>query len=194
MITSTILAYLPYALITTFTPGPNNLISFYSVSSHGWKQGIKVISGIGTAILIIMLLAALFCHELTTVIESSAGIFKWFGALYILWLAIQIAKDKPDGATFNVTTFSKGFLLVFLNFKMILYAVTIFGGYIVLNETSLLTLLFHVVFLTALCTISNLTWAAVGSFLQNLIYKHYRPFNILMALILVYCSINMILT
>ena len=34
-----ILSYLPYALITTFTPGPNNLMSLYAVSSYGWRKG-----------------------------------------------------------------------------------------------------------------------------------------------------------
>ena len=41
-----ILSYLPYALITTFTPGPNNLMSLYAVSSYGWRKGSRVILGI----------------------------------------------------------------------------------------------------------------------------------------------------
>ena len=46
-----ILSYLPYALITTFTPGPNNLMSLYSVSSAGWKKGSRVILGIFAGVL-----------------------------------------------------------------------------------------------------------------------------------------------
>jgi len=153
MITSTILAYLPYALITTFTPGPNNLISFYAVSTHGWKRGLKVIAGTGTAILIIMLFSAVFCHQLTSALQSDIHILKWFGALYILWLAVQIARDKPGGSSFNVATFTKGFILVFINVKMLLYALTIFGGYIVTSVTELHILILHAILLTALCTI-----------------------------------------
>ncbi len=193
MISETILSYLPYALITTFTPGPNNLISFYAVSTHGWKQGLKVIAGIGTAIFLIMTLCALFSHQLTIGIESKVGILKWFGALYIFWLAVMIAKDKPGETHFNVSTYGKGFILVFINVKMILYALTVFGGYIITTTNSWPTLFFHAVFLTLLCTASNLTWAAAGSTLQNFINKHYRPFNIIMALILIYCALSLII-
>ena len=193
MIASTILAYLPYALITTFTPGPNNLISFYAVSTHGWKKGLKVIAGTGSAILIIMLFSAVFCHQLTSFLHQGISILKWFGAIYILWLAFRIARDRPGESSFNVATFTKGFVLVFINIKMLLYALTVFGGYIVNTTAELSVLLLHAVFLTALCTLSNLTWAAAGRALQQFINKHYRPFNITMAIILAYCALTLII-
>ncbi len=193
MITSTILSYLPYALITTFTPGPNNLISFYAVSTNGWKKGARVLAGIGTAILLIMIIAALFCHQLASHLTSAIPVLKWFGAAYILWLAIQIARDKPGESNFNVSTFSKGFILVFINIKMLLYALTIFSGYIITSTSSLYILLLHAIILTLLCITSNLTWASAGRLLQQFLTKHYRPFNITMALILAYCAITLII-
>jgi cysteine/O-acetylserine efflux protein len=120
MILSALAAYLPYALITTFTPGPNNLISFYAVSSRGWKKGANVMAGIGTAILLIMLITAVFSHQISAHMEAALPVLKYFGAAYILWLACKIARSGPENSTFEVSTFWKGFILVFINIKMLL--------------------------------------------------------------------------
>ena len=191
MIITTIISYLPYALITTFTPGPNNLSSFYAISSKGWKKGAPVLAGIGTAILLIMLLAAVFCHQLSTHVEVLLSVFKYLGAAYILWLAYQIARSAPDNSSFNITTFRKGFILVFINIKMLLYALTIYSGYIITCSTDLPFMLIHALILTGLCILSNLLWAAAGNILQKFLLKHYRPFNISMGLILAYCAISL---
>lgn len=192
MIITTIISYLPYALITTFTPGPNNLISFYAVSTYGWKKGSRVLAGIGTAIMAIMILAAVFTHQLSCHLEPALPVLKYFGAAYILWLAIQIAKSRPDDTTFNISTFSKGFILVFINVKMLLYALTVFSSYIVINDDRIHILLIQALILTGLCIISNITWAAAGRMLQSVLQRHYRAFNIIMALILVYCAITLV--
>ncbi len=193
MILSTIMTYLPYVLITTFTPGPNNLISFYAVSACGWRKASRVLMGIGSAILLIMVITALFCHQLSEHLPDVLPYLKYFGAAYILWLAIQIGKSTPDKSTFNVVTFWKGFILVFINIKMLLYAVTVFTGYIIDYSTELPVLLLHALLLTFLCIISNLTWGAAGQLLQKVMEKHYRAFNIIMALVLIYCAVTLLI-
>lgn len=35
---SIILEYLPYALVTNFTPGPNNILALNSAKSYGLKK------------------------------------------------------------------------------------------------------------------------------------------------------------
>ena len=88
--------YLPYALITTFTPGPNNLMSLYSVSSGGWKKGARVIFGIFTGFSVIMLAVIVFCSELAKHTPEFVKYLKYVGAAYILWLAFHIAMSKPS--------------------------------------------------------------------------------------------------
>lgn len=193
MILSTIISYLPYALITTFTPGPNNLISFYAVSTYGWKKGAKVLAGIGSAIFLIICITAVLCHHLASNVEAALPVLKIFGSIYILWLAIHIAKDSPDNSSFDISTFKKGFILVFVNVKMLLYAITVFSGYILNSTTDVKILLLHAVILSALCISSNLTWAAAGRAFQKFLKKHYRPFNITMAVILAYCAVTLII-
>jgi cysteine/O-acetylserine efflux protein len=192
MILTAFISYLPYALITTFTPGRNNLISFSPVSSHGWRKGLSVLAGIGTAIMLIMVIAAVFCHQLSAHVEAVLPVLKYFGAAYILWLAWQIARSGPDNTAFNIASYWKGFFLVFINIKMLLYALTIFSSYIIDYSTELPFLLLQALILTGLCILSNFTWAAAGSALQKFMNRHYRPFNITMAIVLAYCAITLV--
>lgn len=61
---SVFLSFLPYALVTAFTPGPNNLVALCSVGQSGWRRGIRVIFGMMAGFLCVMLLCAAFCYEL----------------------------------------------------------------------------------------------------------------------------------
>lgn len=87
----TVLSYMPYALITTFTPGPNNLMSLYSVSTYGWRKGSRVIWGIFAGFTAVMAMVILSCSGLAQYMPGVVGWLKYFGAAYILWLAWHIA-------------------------------------------------------------------------------------------------------
>ena len=39
MLSSIFVSYLPYALVTSFTPGPNNVLALHTVSQNGWARG-----------------------------------------------------------------------------------------------------------------------------------------------------------
>lgn len=191
MLFSIIVSYLPYTLVTAFTPGPNNFISLYAVSQNGWRKGKNVLLGIAAGFLCVMVICALFCYELAKYVPSAAGILKYVGAAYILWLAIHIARSKPESGENRTMSFWQGFWLEFVNVKIILYAITVYTGYVLPYDTALLSLLIHAVCLTLIGVAGCLTWAAVGGMLQKFILKYYRPFNITMALILIWCAVSL---
>ena len=130
MLLSAILSYLSYSLATAFTPGPNNILALYSVSQKGWRRGQSILCGIGFGFLSVMILCALFCYELVTYLPSVTGILKYAGAAYIVFLAVHIALSRPDDAEYTKISFSKGFFLQFVNAKIILYAITVYTGYL----------------------------------------------------------------
>ena len=138
MLLSAILSYLPYSLATAFTPGPNNILAFYSVSQKGWRRGKSILCGIGFGFL-----CALFCYELVTYLPSVTGILKYAGAAYIVFLAVHIALSRPDDAEYTKISFSKGFFLQFVNAKIILYAITVYTGYLSPHGQTLRSLLIH---------------------------------------------------
>ena len=193
MLLSAILSYLPYSLATAFTPGPNNILALYSVSQKGWRRGKSILCGIGFGFLSVMILCALFCYELVTYLPSVTGILKYAGAAYIVFLAVHIALSRPDDAEYTKISFSKGFFLQFVNAKIILYAITVYTGYLSPHGQTLRSLLIHACVMTATGMAGILTWAAAGNIFQKFQTKYYRPFHILMSLILLWCAFSLLL-
>lgn len=188
-----ILSYLPYALVSAFTPGPNNLLALYAVSRDGWKQGRRVLFGICAGFFAVMVLCALFCYELDRYLPALSNILKYVGAAYILWLAIHVARSKPDEAEGHSSSFWQGFLLQFVNVKVILYAITVYTGYVLPVESQLSVLLVHSLCLTLIGAMGFSTWAVAGSFLQQVLRKHFRLFNYTMGAVLALCAVSLLL-
>ena len=188
-----ILAYLPYALVTTFTPGPNNIMCLYSVSSEGWTGGRKLISGIFTGCTLLLTLTILFCHQLNQYVPGLVNYLKYIGAVYIAWLAFRIAMSKPGTSQERAINFKSGFLLAITNIKMLLYFITIFTVYIIPYSSGLNNLFIHGLFILIISLSAWLTWGAAGSLLQKVIMQYYRPFNILMGIILLWCAVRIVI-
>ena len=194
MLISMILAYLPYTLVTAFTPGPNNIVALHAVSQRGWRGGKNILSGMAVGFLCVMVLCALFCYQLARFMPSLVGALKYVGAAYIAYLAVHVARSRPDGGQSRELSFMKGFLLEFVNVKIILYAITVYTGYVLPYDAGLGSLLLHAGMLTLIGLAGNMTWAAAGGALQQFLIKYYRPFNIVMGLSLLWCAASLALS
>lgn len=193
MLYSIILSYLPYTFVTAITPGPNNIVSLYAVSQNGWRKGKNILLGIFLGFWCVMVVCALFCYQLEKYVPSVAGILKYVGAAYIVWLAIHVARSKPEEGGGRQVSFWNGFFLQFMNVKIILYAITVYTGYVLPRDASLIPLFLHASCLTAVGAIGMMIWATMGGVLQKFLKKYNRPFNIVMALILIYCAVMLVL-
>lgn len=188
MLLSIIVPYLPYSLVTAFTPGPNNIVALYSISQKGWRRGKDILLGIAVGFLCVMVLCALFCYQLATYLPSVTRVLKYVGAAYIVYLAIHVARSKPEDTAQKEMTFLSGFLLEFANVKIILYAITTFTAYILPHGATLPALFLHAVVITGIGLSGTLTWAAAGSIFQRFLQKYYLPFDLAMAAILLWCA------
>ena len=188
-----ILSYMPYALVSTSTPGPNNLMSLYSVSSEGWAGGLKLISGIFTGCVSLMLTVLFFCHQLNEYVPEVANYLKYVGATYIVWLAVRIATSKPGTSLERDINFKSGFILAITNIKMLLYFITLFTVYILPSGASLYELSIHGTLIISLSAANWFIWGAVGGLLHKIITQYYRPFNISMGIILLWCAVRIII-
>ena len=191
MFFSIMMSYLIYTVVTAFTPGPNNIVALYAVSQNGWRKGKDVLLGMAGGFLCVMFICALFCYELAKYLPSLTGTLKYVGAAYIIYLAIHVARSSPDNSDGRQMTFWKGFLLQFFNVKIILYAITVYTGYVLPYESSLTSLFSHAINLTVIGMAGFITWGVAGGLFQDLLTQYYRPFNIVMGLILVYCAITL---
>ena len=168
-----LLSFAPYAFVTAYTPGPNNILALNTTSNYGWSNGRKLILGIGTGFICVMLVCAVGCF----------WIAKYIGGI------VSVMPD--EGEQKEAGGFVKGMVLQFVNVKIILAAITTYTGYVIPVDDSLEALLASAVFLTLAGVSGTLVWAAAGSLLQRFLKKYYRPFNICMALLLVECAVKL---
>lgn len=189
-------AFLSYVLITTFTPGPNNIMSMSNASRYGFKKSIFFNIGIFFGFFIIIALCSYFSVTLYSLIPSIKPIMTGIGAVYILWLAWKTYKSKPhteNDNEKNTNTFLSGFLLQFVNPKVILYGITTVSTFIVPYYKSVVVLAIFSAILASVGFVATCCWSMFGSLFQKILIQNEKVINIIMALLLAYCAVSLFL-
>jgi len=195
MNTAIISALLTYTIITAITPGPNNILVLSSVNSFGLKRSARVILGMNVGFLVIMLLCAVFTYTLINVLPAMMTWLKLIGAVYIVWLAIKIAKTNPasDSSDDELLGFWTSFWLQFANVKIILYGITALSTFVLPNTTDVGWVI-AASFLLAFIGISgNLCWALAGHLFQSVFRRYGRALNIVLAALLLWVAIDLVI-
>lgn len=177
-------------------PGPNNVLLLSAAGQRGFKKCVPLLLGIWTGLITVMVIAGAFCTVLSSVIPAAAPYLKYVGAAYILYLAWLTLRRKPsfaEGEKEQSLSFKNGFLLQFLNVKVIMLGLAVFPGYFLPYGSGITNILLFAVTMTVCCGIGNLIWAFFGSVLNPLYEKRYRVINLVMALLLVYCAVRIVI-
>lgn len=185
-------AFLSYVIITTFTPGPNNIMAMSNAGRYGFKKSIRFNAGVFFGFLIIMVLGSFLSVTLFNLIPAIKPLMTFIGASYILWLAWKTYKSKPhaEDESKATNTFAAGILLQFVNVKVIIYCITIVSTFIVPYYKSIFVLSLFSLFLASVSFMSTCSWAMFGAIFQKFLFKNERTVNIIMALLLVYCALS----
>ena len=190
---SVFFALAAYACATTFSPGPNNVLLLSSTGQYGFKKCLPLMRGIWTGLITVMLICGFGCKLLGDLIPSIEKHARFVGAAYILWLGYKTltrrAVKGPADSGKNETplTFVNGFLLQFLNVKILMLGIAAYCSFVLPYGTSVPATLIFAVTMAACAATGNLIWATVGSLLFPIYNKHYRIFNVIMALLLFWC-------
>jgi len=81
-----------FVLITTFTPGPNNISCASMGILAGYRKTLPYIGGICAVFFLVMLLCNQFAHVLLALFPAFEAIIHIASAVYILWLAYHTAR------------------------------------------------------------------------------------------------------
>ncbi|MDR7071061.1 LysE family transporter [Fictibacillus barbaricus] len=190
-----VISFLLYVFITSFTPGPNNIMAMLFANQHGLKKTIRFCMGVGAGFFIIILLSSYFNLLLKNFIPKIEFFMTILGAVYMLYLAVKIITSKnnaksEDGGKYN--SLPAGMLLQFVNPKGILYGITVVGTFILPYHHSNASFLFFSLFLAFIGFTSTFCWSLFGSVFQKFLSKYRNQFNIIMALLLVYSAISIL--
>ncbi len=188
-----IIAFISYAVINTFTPGPNNIMSMSISSRYGFRKSLEFNLGVAAGFTGLMLICGLCFSGLEKILPAINGIMKILGAIYILYLALTILKssNKNKKNENNDGTFIKAVLLQFINPKGVIFSITAVSTFIIPVYHSGSMLLLFSLAMAALAFISTCCWGIFGSAFNKFMAKHQKIINIMMALTLVYCAASL---
>lgn len=184
-----------YAFVSSFTPGPNNIMALVFANTYGFKRTICFCFGVSVGFFILLLLSSFFnvlLHNFIPKIETFMAII---GAAYLLYLAFIIVKStgiKEDASGGKYNGFIAGTLLQFVNPKGILYAVTAIGTFVLPYYSTYTALFLFSILLAFIGLLSSMSWSLFGSLFKKVITRYELQFNVIMALLLVYSAITIL--
>ena len=178
-----------YMMISSFTPGPGNILAMNTTTRFGWKKGKNLILGICCGYLLVQMICTVILYSLNMVLSPVLSVLKYVGAIYMVWLAIHIAISRQGKDNTNETpSFLTGFLLQLVNVKIYFYISTLLTAYLIPYIKDLPALILAGVGVTIIGSTASLTWAFLGVKLQNIYSRHFRVINIILSLFLLYCA------
>lgn len=193
MSAGTLGALLVYALVSSITPGPNNLMLLASGVNFGFRRTVPHMLGIGAGFVALLLATGWFLGALLVAAPELHGALKVIGAAYLLYLAWRIATarapsaDRPAGA--RPMRFLEAAAFQWVNPKAWVMAATAMALYVDPQAPALSVLLVAAVFgMVNLPSVS--TWAGFGSALRGFLADPVRLkwFNVAMGAALAFSA------
>lgn len=193
------LSFAQYFFVVAYTPGPANLFAMNVSMRYGFKKFLKVYIGLYTAFSLILLAAGTLTTWFAKVLPQVTNVLTVIGAVYILWLAYHIAVSKPlaeskeDNSEQMKSCFWSGFLLNMSNVKVMFFCISLFQLYLSKYLESPMEYFLWGLPISVLASGSTFLWALLGQSMTKYYNRHYRAFNMAMALMLVACVVSLFL-
>ena len=188
-----------FGIATSFSPGPNNIMTSYTAFNFGIKKTIPTMLGviIGWTLLIILLqLGSVSIFQKYQFIQVT---IKVLGSIYLLYMAYKLSfggRTKEKKIDPKPVTFINTFFFQFVNPKSIIVGLTSISLFIdaennYLRDSIILTLLW---FLMAVG--SQTGWCLMGKYMRKFATsdKFIKNFNYSMSFLLIVCVICLLYT
>jgi threonine/homoserine/homoserine lactone efflux protein len=188
--------FLVYMVVTTFTPGPNNILAMSNAVQVGYKKTLGFLAGVFSGFAVVMLVCGLLNVILVNLLPQVKFWLNLLGAAYMLYLAIHVLRSKPtrdESSPSALNSYWGGFSVQFLNLKVILYGITIYANFIVPAYPEAQTAALFAPLLAGVGFISTSCWALGGDLFRKWLKRYARWFNLAMAALLAYTAIASLL-
>ncbi|HTT10307.1 MAG TPA: LysE family translocator [Burkholderiaceae bacterium] len=194
-----VVALVVFALVGSFTPGPNNAIATLTGANFGMRAAVPHILGVPFGFASMLLAAAAGVAALLLTHPAAGEAIRWFGTAYLLWLAWSLvrateAKALGSGPFALPLSFSQAALFQYLNPKAWMLAAATAGAFMAgdgpLVRGALAAAIFAV---TAFASL--VVWAALGASLRSWLAHgtRLRAFNVVMGASLAITALWMLL-
>ena len=135
-------------------------------------------------------MAGVLSFSFSVLSASFLQIMRYIGSACLLWRAWKTAMPKAGGNNGGRAGagFMTGFVLQFVNVKIMVYGMTAYSAFILPHHDSVAALLAGVCFLTMMGSLGTVVWAVAGASLQSVFQRHARVTNGLLGAMLVGCA------
>jgi threonine/homoserine/homoserine lactone efflux protein len=184
-----LIAFVVFAAVMFFTPGPNNIMVLSSGLTYGFRRTVPHIAGITIGFAFMVGAVGLGLGTIFIAYPVLQTILKYAGAAYLIYLAAAIAMSKPvtpgQDNRRGPMTFWGAAMFQWVNVKgwvMVIGTITAYAGI----ASFPWNIAIQVVLSLMLGAVSTSTWTLSGSSLRSFMTspKAVRAFNIVMAVLL----------
>jgi len=178
-----------FAFVSSITPGPNNLMLMSSGANFGFKQTVPHFLGVGIGFTLMIILVGLGLMQLFDSFPMSYEILKVLSIIYLLYLALKIARSgsitEQNNEKLKPLTFIQAALFQWVNPKAWTMALTSISIYAPSNSFISVLLVAIIFGLINLPCISS--WIVLGQKMKLVLtdQKRFKIFNITMASLLI---------
>lgn len=182
--------FIIFCISTTFTPGPNPILSMNYARLVGFRRTIPFILGVFSGFSIAMLFVSFFMQKIESLLPSVLTVLRILGVIYLLYLAwtTVVSRSDMDQDVEVDNLFRKGFFFQFVNPKIYLYGITAISGFILPYFTESKELVFFSFVLAFIAMLGNILWSLFGVFFQKIFAKHETVIRIVMGLLILYSA------
>ena len=181
-------AFVLFAAVMFFTPGPNNIMVMSSGLTYGFRRTLPHILGVVVGFAFMVGAVGVGFGTVFLAFPILQTILRYVGAAYLIYLAVMIAMagpPKPGEASRGPLTFWQGAMFQWVNVKgwvAIIGTITAYAGIAQFPLNIVLQVLIFLLMGTASIT----TWTLFGSALRPFLTspRLVQTFNIAMALLL----------
>ena len=183
-----LIAFVVFATVMYFTPGPNNIMLLSSGLTYGFRRTLPHVAGITIGVAFMIGAAGLGLGSVFVAWPVLQTILKYAGIGYLVYLAAAIAMSGPASAQDNrrgPMTFWGAAMFQWINVKgwvMVIGSITAYAA--------IASFPWNIVIQVAICLLLGVVacsiWALFGSALRPLLTsgRAVRAFNVVMAVLL----------
>tara|TARA_B100001996_G_scaffold380209_1_gene367270 strand:+ start:356 stop:946 length:591 start_codon:yes stop_codon:yes gene_type:complete len=180
-----------FMLVTSCSPGPNNIVASYSGFNFGIAKTLPHMCGVifgFTTLVIIMNFGLINIFKKFPVLQDA---LKYTGSFFLIYLAYKIAfsKSKSDESSTNPVKFIETFFFQFLNPKAVIVSIIMVSTYVENGDNFLNYSIWVICVAFIFACFSIMFWTLLGKFLRKFATneKFIKRFNYFMSLLLVSC-------
>ncbi len=180
-----------FMLVTSCSPGPNNIVASYSAFNFGIIKTIPHMCGVifgFTTLVAVVNFGLINIFKMYPFIQE---ILKYGGSIFLIYLAYKISfsTTNSNDAKENPVKFVETFFFQFLNPKAVIVSIIIVSTYVDSGQNFVNHSLWALAVAFIFACFSIFFWSLIGKFLRRFATneKFIKRFNYVMSFLLIGC-------